>query len=378
MKWLLLGRLVRDEQGTALVLTAILLLVLLGSAALAVDLGLLYGARTEAQRTADASAHGGAVYLAQNPGDDDGAEATAREYAAANLVLGENGHVVDVTVDLTDETVKADIFRTRDRAVSIPTLFARILGIDEADVATSATAKVFPAGAVFCPLPLALPDRWWEDRASGRKAGPDDSYDPETDDDDGVADEYYLPGDPRYAGYTSDDFGTTLQLASGSGGGGEWNASWYFGWAPPGHQGGADFRANIAGCENYDDTFALGDGISRTEPGAKVGPVNQGFRALLGSDIAEWRTDENPNYVWSSSCGRNCSPRIRPIPFFDPTTLTEPGRKEIRFTNFAAFFVEGQNADGWYGRLMHIVGRDPITDPSGAETGTLRAVAIIE
>ncbi len=50
-----IGRL-RDEQGATLVLVALGISVFLGMVALAVDLGMLLGARTESQRVADAAA----------------------------------------------------------------------------------------------------------------------------------------------------------------------------------------------------------------------------------------------------------------------------------------------------------------------------------
>lgn len=374
-------RIVADDRGTALVWAAVALVVLLGAAALAVDLGMLFGGRTQAQRTADAAAHGGAVHLAQNPGDSTGARSRALEVAAANLILGENIHVVDVTVDLTEETVKADVYRTADRGVPVATLFARILNFDDADVAATATAKVFPAGAVFCPLPVALPDRWWENPEHTRTAGPNDTYDPDPADPDpvdGEPDEYVALGAGDYAGYTADDFGTTLTLASGTGGGGDWNASWYYGWSPPDQPGGANYRDNIARCVDYDELFLLGDSTGNTEPGAKVGPVRQGFQDLLSSHDATWMTDEEPNYVLSD-CGRNCSPLIRPLGFFDPNTLQQPGKKSIRFTNFIAFYVEGINPDNSvYGRLMTAVGANPVTDPAAPTSGTLRAVRLIK
>ena len=46
----------KDERGAVLILVAGTMVVLLGFAALAVDVGFLMSARTEAQRTADAMA----------------------------------------------------------------------------------------------------------------------------------------------------------------------------------------------------------------------------------------------------------------------------------------------------------------------------------
>ncbi len=49
-----------NERGYIIVTTAMLLVVFLGFGALAIDVGLLYSARTSAQRAADAAALAGA------------------------------------------------------------------------------------------------------------------------------------------------------------------------------------------------------------------------------------------------------------------------------------------------------------------------------
>ena len=56
-----------DQKGYVIVTTALLLVVLLGFGALAVDVGLLYSARTAAQRAADAAALAGAFTFVVNP-----------------------------------------------------------------------------------------------------------------------------------------------------------------------------------------------------------------------------------------------------------------------------------------------------------------------
>ncbi|GAH58683.1 unnamed protein product, partial [marine sediment metagenome] len=55
----------RQPKGTVIIIVAIMLAVLLGCAALAVDIGYLYVARAELQRTADSSALAGAQALSR-------------------------------------------------------------------------------------------------------------------------------------------------------------------------------------------------------------------------------------------------------------------------------------------------------------------------
>ncbi len=84
-----IGTRVRDEQGATLVMVALGITVFLGMVALAVDLGMMLGARTESQRVADASALAGAGSLLSQPNDEDRARQWAIEYAALNTVHGQ-------------------------------------------------------------------------------------------------------------------------------------------------------------------------------------------------------------------------------------------------------------------------------------------------
>ena len=54
----------KKEEGMVLIVVAVLLVALIGFVALAVDVGLLYAARTSAQEVADAAALAGALDLA--------------------------------------------------------------------------------------------------------------------------------------------------------------------------------------------------------------------------------------------------------------------------------------------------------------------------
>lgn len=72
------------QSGAVVVLVALLLVVLFGFAALAIDVGNAYLVRGQMQNAADAAAHAGAVALAQPDGGEDQAEAAAIKFARAN------------------------------------------------------------------------------------------------------------------------------------------------------------------------------------------------------------------------------------------------------------------------------------------------------
>src|SRR5438093_628052 len=88
------------NQGYVLVTFAILLSVLLGFSALAVDLGIMNSARTSAQRAADAAALAGAFTFIVDPTSPQPATATqhAQQAATANNILGSAIQLGDVTV----------------------------------------------------------------------------------------------------------------------------------------------------------------------------------------------------------------------------------------------------------------------------------------
>ena len=88
-----------DERGSTAAFVAIGMLMMLGMVALAVDIGLLVGARTDSQRTADAAALAGAASFITAPDDADRPRQWAIEYAAKNTV---HGTIADVRAEDVD------------------------------------------------------------------------------------------------------------------------------------------------------------------------------------------------------------------------------------------------------------------------------------
>ena len=59
-----------SERGVVLYVVALMMVVFLGVAAMAIDYGIWFTARSEAQRAAEAGAHAGASILMLSPGDE--------------------------------------------------------------------------------------------------------------------------------------------------------------------------------------------------------------------------------------------------------------------------------------------------------------------
>jgi len=138
------NRLRSEEQGYVIVTVAILLFVLLGFASLAVDLGILYSARTQAQRAADAAALAGAFGFVVDPYITE-TEIKDRAVAAAaeNGIMGQAVAITpaDVAVDMVNQTVVVTVERTGARGNPVDTYLARGLGFDSADIGVRAAAE---------------------------------------------------------------------------------------------------------------------------------------------------------------------------------------------------------------------------------------------
>ncbi|UCF38710.1 MAG: hypothetical protein JSU96_07700, partial [Acidobacteriota bacterium] len=148
----------RSRQGGFVLISATLLLVvLLGFAALGIDVGMLYSARAAQQRAADSAALAGAFSFVTNPFAPQ--PETARDHALstaiANEVFGEpiEPEQVTVTVDVSNARVHVSLRRSEGL------YFAKVLGRDEAGITVEAAAEASQtAGGSYCTKPFFLPN----------------------------------------------------------------------------------------------------------------------------------------------------------------------------------------------------------------------------
>jgi Flp pilus assembly protein TadG len=123
---------VRDEAGQAVVVTTIFLAALLGGVAMSLDVGSWYREHRQAQSTADAAALAGAQAL---PDDPSKAMTLAQTYASDNgggLSANEIAFSSDYS---TNDTIAVTVRR------NAPGFFAKLFGIDSANVHASAAAR---------------------------------------------------------------------------------------------------------------------------------------------------------------------------------------------------------------------------------------------
>lgn len=145
-----------QEDGATAVLVAVLLLVLLGMAALVLDVGDLVWERRQLQNSADAAALAAAHDFA-NLLDEDVALVTAREYADDNNRRG--AHVEEFDVDLGAKTVRV-VARTGSELLPgvLPSLLAGVIGHDDYFARAEATAKWGTVGGPLNVFPLGICD----------------------------------------------------------------------------------------------------------------------------------------------------------------------------------------------------------------------------
>jgi Flp pilus assembly protein TadG len=362
---------VRDEQGATLVLVALGITAFLGMVALAVDLGMLLGARTESQRVADAAALAGAASFLTDPTNVDRPREWAIEYAALNTVLGQTAVVQDQDVDvlLDEHKVRVRVYNVEARGNSIATIFARALGWQSMDVSTVAAAEAYPATQTkLCPIPIALPDRWLDGNADAVFTGTG-NYDPDL----------YVPFEANtylegvttqietlsssgaFTGYYKGNIGDIIEIKTSSNTVNEGEEaspcveteSWRC-WFQPFATNGAEMPADIGGvdalipwiwgCPNGERApVGIGDWVYESSGGGDK-------QRLLHQDFVEVMNLE-PNLVWNGTCvvddfdmSGECVEkgyRVRTAPVIDPTSVIGTGSEvHAKVSGLACVFLE--------------------------------------
>ena len=170
---------VRGKRGQVLVLVALAIFVLLGFAALGIDVGFMYSVRHELQRCADAGALAGAsamkfsgkdcndtTSISEFGGRTTKAEAGLRaiDYATRDDVARSRLNTVagDVVTAICPDPVTNNPMRVRVNVQrTAPLFFARVLGRPTQVIPAKAVAEAFPVSErVECVVPWGIPVPW--------------------------------------------------------------------------------------------------------------------------------------------------------------------------------------------------------------------------
>lgn len=391
-----------DTTGAAIALVALTMVVLLSCVALAVDVGMMVTARTEAQVVADGAALEGARMLWKSNGDSASAHAAAMNAGSVdNTVRGENVPILveDVDVIPSEWTVRVRARRIGARNNAVPTFFARIFGVNEVDITAVAAAWAIESTTVgedespTCPaLPLAALDRWNEN-------GEEDGWQ-QGEEIVGFGDEHLglvsrlkMKPNPTIE-VEPDPVMASVDYCEETAGGSSW-ACW---WRTEDESSGAPgVAARILG-ENCTDPVSTED-VIYSKPGEAQALVLDAFRQVINSDPdLEWCQEcaENGCVVEAPSdeCFTGNSLRLRTIPIVDPASVAGSGPGNNTFgevTGFMGVFVErvsetfhgdGDGSPGKqnvYLRLVAQGGTGTGADTPGEDdTGTVKTLQLIE
>ena len=282
--------------GQVVPLVALVITFLVGAIALGTDLAVHYYNWVQLQKAADSGVLAGANSLPDNP---TAAVTVAQQYAEANGVTA--AEITSTTVAGDDLSISMQVQRT------VPYYFAKVLGLTNGTISVSAAAAPQPpTTTVGAPSESSV--------TSG-------SYTPAACVNTG--DCQLIPiGLGNNVVYTD---GEQLQLNQGeieTGLAGNWDL------LALGGVGGNNLRTNIA--VGYSGLVSVGDFVT-TEPGKKVGPVDQGFQDRL--DLAA-TVDPNGTYLSHSPT----NPRVMVLPIV--TWQGKNGRGAVPVDAFATVWLD--------------------------------------
>jgi Flp pilus assembly protein TadG len=364
-------RLRRDQSGMSYVFIGLSMMAFISASMLAIDVGMLMTARSQAQNSADAGALAGATALLYDSFTDHSAGGpavtSAIRAATANNVMGANVSVTPADVEFQPspatgqlDRVKVTVRRTAATGNPVQTLVARYFRMNTADIGATATAEAAPANAMTCVKPFTIPDKWIEKQTPPWDGN--DTYDAFNNKGVPLANpDIYIPSydangapNPNYTGYNQEsNRGQVLVIRAGTGN--NITVSFYFSLSMVNDMGGDDYRWNIGNCNKH--IYHVGDALLQ-EPGAMEGPTIQGIEENIARDPgAHWNTATNT--VEGSAYG-NHSPRIFPLPLYDPIVYDSGKRNgrnaDLVTANWIGFFADYVQGNQIFGRIMPIAG----------------------
>lgn len=137
----------KSERGQAFVLAAVAMVMLMGMAALVLDVGNWFRDKRRLQGTVDAAALAGAQQL---PNDASGAQAQALNYADKN-----GGDVAGADIVITSQYQANDTISVTGRR-NDPGIFTKVVAIPGADLTARATARVGPPAQALHVAPMVV------------------------------------------------------------------------------------------------------------------------------------------------------------------------------------------------------------------------------
>lgn len=295
----------RDERGIAIIYVAVFLLVSLWFVSLAIDVGKVMAARTQLQAAADAAALAGASAIDPLTGAivPDSARVRAAEVALQNNAY--EGVETPVAIDpLTDvdfpapNQVRVTVRRTEGTGNPVLLHFAQTLGLPWLSVTADATAEINELNAIC----------------------------------EGLAP--FAPSEPPegLGFFTNCDSSYALKVGAGNSTAGNFQLLDLEECNEDGEDltGGGGAAIRYYTMYGYQCCVSLNQEFALTEPGNKVGPMQQGLQYRWEQDTDQ-ESDCYQEYHGNGS-------RIFITPIIE-TFADANGKDWVRIVNFAAFFM---------------------------------------
>jgi hypothetical protein len=292
----------KHERGIAVLFVALFLLVALWFVSMAIDVGKVMAARTELQAAADAAALAGASAIDPVTGVIDQPLAKARAAAAAleNKAYQsvETAIVIDPELDVEfpqPDQVKVTVKRTAATGNPVVLHFAQTFGLPSVGVRADATAEAQELNSICEGMVPFAPTN--------------------------------PPGDVGF--FTDCDSSYTLKVGAGNSSQGNFQLLDFEDCNEDNFTGSGGAAVRYYTEFGYQCCISLGAEWTLTEPGNKVGPLQQGIQARWNAD-----TDQT-SHCYSDYAGNGKRIFITPI----IETFDVDGKKLVRIVNFAAFFL---------------------------------------
>ncbi len=308
-------------SGQVIPLVAGIIVVLLGAVALGTDISVHYYNWVQMQKAADSAVLAGANWLPDDP---------ARSIATANTFAESNGvkaaEIVSTTVAANDLSITMVVKRT------VPYYFAKVLGMSSAKLQVAATAAPQPPTSTVGCASQACVDSGTQPVSCNN-----------------TGDCQLVPiGLDHNTVYSN---GEQITLQQGQVGPGNWDLLALNG------VGGNNLRNNIA--DGASQVVSVGDWIL-TEPGKKVGPVDQGMQ-----DRINQAQSIDPNGTFSSHAGNN--PRVMVLPIVD--WEHQNGRKDVQVDAFATVWLDSYSGGNVTVNFISQVIANSFGDPNAPNFG---------
>lgn len=344
------------ERGIATIVFTVLIMAIIGFAAMGLDIGLLYSQRTQLQRAADAAALAGAFTFVVEPFASQPSTATehALSVAASNTIDKSlvNPGEVTVNVDTANRRVTVNLAHAES------TVLAAVLGTKQVTINVTAVAEAGPAATNgSCVKPWFVPNTIVDTKDDPCTACTKGQL---------MIQNGALTSYAQAFIQAKQPFTLKPQQPSNAIGPGQFYAIQF-----PGSGGGSDYSDNIAHCNPLPIVCA---NYYSVETGNMSGPTVQGTQAMIGYPNQDVFVNLG-QYASASGTISDTSRSLAIAPIWDDCNLPSfcPGNSfgngtkvNVQVIGFALVFVDSVQGGNVIAHLINVLPCSAVTPPAAA------------